>query len=89
MGVGSNMVTSQVNVTTSATLLCAARRGRKEFHIFTGDAVMFIGPDNAVTSSTGFSRSGPNNYNLTLGYDGDVYAVMSSGSGTASVLEVF
>ena len=82
------MAYGQVSVGTTATLIAASRIGRKSITVFSGDSNMFFG-DSAVTASTGFAREGSDNYNIALEYEGALYAIMASGSGTCSFIEIY
>lgn len=77
--------TGQVSVGTSATLLVAARAGRK-YVILNPDSSVKIGPTNALTSANG----APTSYLIDgkLETEGDVYAIRTS-TGTVTYIEVY
>jgi hypothetical protein len=77
-----------VAVSTSAVKIVSARPGRKKLLVYTEDSNMYFG-DSSVTTSNGFARLGSDNYNLEIEFDGEMWAVMASGSGTCSIMEVF
>lgn len=83
---GSNMATGQVAVTTSATLVAAARAGRQMITLSPTTAVVYYVGNTGVTSSTGlYVAAGAS---ITLETAAAVYAVGASAV-TISYIEFY
>ncbi len=78
------MKTSQVTVTTTATLLVAADPHDQTVLLHTAQGACYIG-NAAVTSSTGFKVDNNNEVTLPLGAYEALYAITSSGTDTVYV----
>lgn len=76
---GSGVIaTGQVAVTTSDTLVCAARAGRNSVTISSASAVAFYVGATGVTSSTGLYVAAVAGASITLDTAAAVYAVGAS-----------
>lgn len=84
----SNIATAQVPVTTSATLVAAARAGRTSVTITSTSAVIFYVGATGVTASTGHYVAGVAGASVTISTQAAIYAVGASNL-TVSVLEVY
>lgn len=79
--------TGQVTVGTSATLIAAARAGRKDIVIVTHGATdVYLGGPN-VTTSTGSLLVGSKGTGFTITSEAAVYGVVSAGTQTVSYVE--
>lgn len=84
---GSGVIaTGQVAVTTSATLVAAARAGRKSITISSTSAVVFYVGAAGVTTGTGLYVAGAAGATVTLDTSAAVYAIGASAV-TLSYLE--
>lgn len=88
--VGSaNFTPAQVSVTTSATLIVAARAGRTLVTVEnTTTTDIYIG-GASVTTSTGHLLPGTKGASLTIPYTGALYGIVASGSATVTEAEVY
>lgn len=78
------MKTSQVTVTTTATLLVAADPHDQTVSLHAATGACFIG-NASVTASTGFKIDNGDKVTLPLGAYEALYAITSSGSDTVYV----
>jgi hypothetical protein len=78
------MKTSQVTVTTTATLLVAADPHDQTVSLHSAQGACFIGNAN-VTSTTGFKVDNNTEVTLPLGAYEALYAITSSGTDTVYV----
>jgi hypothetical protein len=78
------MKTSQVTVTTTATLLVAADPHDQTVLLHSAQGACFLG-NAAVTSSTGFKIDNNTKVTLPLGAYEALYAITSSGTDTVYV----
>lgn len=91
-----NLATAQVSVgasggtgTNGATLIVAARTGRKETTIVNhGTTALYLGP-SAVTAATGQLLAGVAGEGITYSGGAALYGITASGSQTVSVAEVY
>lgn len=85
----SNQATNQVSVASSATLICAARSGRKEVTIVNhGTTDVFLGA-TGVAATTGLLLAGVKGTGQTMSGGAAVYGIAASGSQTVSFQEVY
>jgi hypothetical protein len=85
----ANLATAQVSVGATATLIVAARAGRKEVTIVNhGTTALYLGP-SAVSATTGQLLAGVAGEGVTYSGGAAVYGVTVSGSQTVSVAEVY
>lgn len=85
---GSSIVTGQVAVTTSSTLVAAARTGRQSITITSTSAVVFYVGATGVTTATGLYVAAAAGATVTLNTAAAVYAIGASAV-TLSYLETF
>ena len=85
----SNIATGQVAPTTSATLIANARTGRQSIAIVqNGTTPVYLGT-SGVTSSTGILLTGTLGAAISLDYQGAIYAITASGTGSISFVETY
>ena len=78
---------AQTTVTSAATsILVAADSRRRLIFRNTGTVIVYIGQDNTVTTSIGYPIGVGQTFYLN-DYKGAVYGIVSSTSGTLSVIE--
>jgi hypothetical protein len=81
---------NQVSVTTAATLIVAARAGRRSVGIVNhGTTAVYLGPANTVTTSNGLLLTGTAGASVVLDYSGNVYGIVGAGSQTVSYGEEY
>jgi len=85
---GESMATGQVAVTTSATLVVAARTGRQKVTLSSTTAVVFYVGNIGVTSATGLYVAAAAGASITLDTAAAVYAVGASAV-TISYIEFY
>jgi hypothetical protein len=88
---GSNMAYAAVSVTTTATLIRAAKSGRESLTVQNLAAAtdVYVGPDSSVTTSNGLKiaqAGGSANYNE---YTGALYGIVASGTADVRYAEVY
>ena len=89
IGVGT-FATAQVSVSTTATLIVAARAGRRSVTIMQhGTTAVYLGPANTVTTSNGMLLLGTAGTAITTDYSGNVYGIVGSGTDTVSYAEEY
>jgi hypothetical protein len=85
----SSIATNQVSVGTAATLICAARAGRKAITIIQeGTTLVRLGA-SGVTVLTGIPLPGTQYASFTIDGGAAVYGIVASGSQTVSYAETF
>ncbi len=84
---GDSLATGQVAVTTSATLVVAARAGRQKVSITSTSAVVFYVGGPGVTAANGHYVAGTAGATITLDTAAAVYAV-GAGAVTLSYIEL-
>ena len=83
----ANFAPAQVSVAATATPLVTARAARRSVTIYnTGTAAIYLG-GSGVTATSGFPI--PSGGTLTVAFAGALYAITASGTGAASLYEVF
>jgi hypothetical protein len=86
----ANLATAQVSVAATATLIVAARAGRKEVTIINhGTTDLYLGSSSGVTTSTGQLLAGVKGEGVTYSGGAAIYGIAASGSQTVSVAEVY
>lgn len=81
---------SQVTITTTATITAIARANRSAVTIQNhGATAAYCGPDNTVTTTTGFRLPGVDGASITIPAWPVVYCIVGAGSQVVSVLESF
>lgn len=86
----STLATNQVSVTTSATLIVAARSGRRAVTVVQhGTTAVYLGASSGVTTSTGVLLIGTAGSAVELCHAGDVYGIVASGSVTVGYAEEY
>lgn len=84
-----NMATGQVSVGNTPTLIAASRAGRLGITIENlGVVDIFIG-NSGVSITTGMLLSGVKGAAMSLLFNGAIYGIVSAGTQSVSVLEVF
>lgn len=87
MAVGLNA--AQATVATTATLIIAARPGRKEVTIVQhGTADVFFGP-YGVTTSTGALLTGTKGTSVKIATEAAIYGIVAAGTQAVSAVETF
>lgn len=76
--------TSQVTVTTTATLLVTANRADQMVYLHSKHAIFVGGP--GVTTSTGYQMDNGDKLSMMLSDNESLYAISSSGTGTVQVM---
>jgi hypothetical protein len=86
-----NMVTAQVSVATTATLIAAARPGRDTIIIanVTGTQQVYIGNSASVTAATGFLLPASIGASIAVDCTSAVYGIAVTAAQTVSVLETY
>ena len=85
----ANLATAQVSVAATATLIVAARTGRKEVTIVNhGATAVYLGP-SGVATTTGQLLAGVAGEGITYSGGAAVYGIAATGSQTVSVAEVY
>jgi hypothetical protein len=85
----ANLATAQVSVAATATLIVAARVGRKEVTIVNhGTTAVYLGP-SGVATTTGQLLAGVAGEGITYSGGAAVYGIAATGSQTVSVAEVY
>lgn len=79
--------TGQATVGTSATLIAAARPGRKDIVIINHSTVDVYVGGAGVTTSTGALLIGVKGAGLTITTEGPVYGIVGSGTEPVSYVE--
>ncbi len=88
--VPSNGAHGQVSVGTTATLIAAARTGRKNILVLNeGTTDVRIGVSSAVTTGTGLLLVGAKGQGILLDGGAAVYGIVGSGSQVVSCWEAF
>lgn len=83
------LATAQVSVAATATLIVAARTGRKEVTIVNhGTTAVYLGP-SGVATTTGQLLAGVAGEGITYSGGAAVYGIAATGSQTVSVAEVY
>lgn len=77
--------TSQVSVTTTATLLVAANPHDQMVYLHSSSGTIYIGA-SGVTSSTGYRMDNGDKLSVQLGDNEALYGICSSGSATMGVM---
>jgi hypothetical protein len=85
----SNVNAGQVSLTSSATLIVAARPGRKEVTIVNNSTTMLYLGGSGVTTTTGLLLAGVTGEGVTISGGAAIYGVVASGSEPVSFLEVY
>lgn len=85
----SNIATGQVSVGTSATLIVAARSGRKNVIIVQGGTTNVYLGGSTVTTATGGELVGIEGTGFQIDGAAAVYGVVGSGTQTVSYVETF
>lgn len=86
----ANLATAQVSVGATATLIVAARAGRKEVTIVNhGTTALYLGSSSGVTTSTGQLLAGVAGEGITYSGGAAIYGITASGSQTVSAAEVY
>lgn len=83
---GASIFTSQVAVTTAATLVAAARTGRQKISISSTSAVVFYVGPSGVTAANGFYVAAAAGATVTLDTAAAVYAI-GAAAVTLTVIE--
>jgi hypothetical protein len=85
----ANIATGQVSVASTATLIVAARAGRKEATIVNNSTTaVFLGA-SSVTPSSGLLLAGVVGEGITITGGAAIYGITATGSETVSYLEVY
>lgn len=85
----ANLITNQVTVSTTATLLLASRPGRRQAVLVQlGTTDVFIG-GSAVTTTTGVLLTGTKGATLTIETTGAIYGIVGAATQAVSVAETF
>lgn len=86
---GASMDTNQVSITTSATLIVAARTTRRSVTVTNlGTTAIYIGP-SGVTTTTGSLLIGTAGAAISIPTTAAVYGIVSSGTQSVSYIEVY
>jgi len=85
----SNIAVNQVSVATSATLIVAARAGRKSVMIMNEGATDVRIGGSGVTTGTGVLLYGQKGSGLVLDGGAAIYGIVASGSQSVSYLEAY
>lgn len=81
---------NQVSVAATATLIVAARTGRRAVSVINHSAVnIFLGNSASVTVSNGALLLGTVGTAVSFEYSGDVYGISTSGSNVVSYVEEY
>jgi hypothetical protein len=76
--------TSQITVTTTATLLVTANRADQMVYLHSKHAIYVGGPN--VTSSTGYLMDNGDKLSMMLSDNESLFAIAGAGSGTMQVM---
>lgn len=79
--------TNQATVGTTATVIAAARPGRKTITIVNGGTTDVYVGGASVTTSTGVLLTGTKGAGFTVDTEGPVYGIVASGTQAVSYLE--
>jgi len=86
----TRIASSQVTVAATATITAIARSNRQAVTIQNHGAVAaYCGPDNTVTTTTGFRLPGVDGASITIPSSAIVYCIVAAGSQVVSVIESF
>ena len=86
----ANFNTKQVTITTSATVIVPANSSRRGVIITnTGTTDVYIGKDNALTTSIGDLLAGVKGAFVSIPTTSQVYGIVGSGSQVVSYMEVY
>lgn len=86
----SRIASSQVSVTTTATITAIARSQRQAVTIQNhGATAAYCGPDATVTTANGFRLPGVDGASITVATSAVIYCIVGAGSQTVSVIEAF
>ncbi len=84
-----NVATAQVSVTTSATLIAAARAGRRSITVEQlGTTAVYLGA-TGVTTATGVLLPGTVGSSVTLNFTGALYGIVATGTQTVAEFELY
>lgn len=85
-----NIVTNQVSVGASATLICANRNARMALTIVNnGSTAVYLGADTNVLTTTGVLLPGTVGASFTFDGSAAVWGITAGGSVTVSYVETF
>ena len=89
--VPEGLETGQVSVGTGATLICAARPGRRSVTLrnLTGTARVFAGGSNAVTTANGMLIVAAEGDGLVISGSMAIYGIAEGSAQTVSFAETF
>ena len=83
------LVTGQVSIGTSATLILPARRNRRSLLVVQhGSNAVYIGADENVTATTGVLLTGTAGVGLSIPTTGEVWGIAGSAQ-TVSFIEIY
>ena len=85
----SNIAAGQVSVASTATMIVAARTGRKEVTIVNNSTTAVYLGVSSVTSSSGLLLAGVVGEGITITGGAAIYGATATGSETVSYLEVY
>lgn len=86
----ANLATTQVSVTTTATLLVPQRLGRSSVTVVNhGTTAVYVGNSASVTTATGVLLNGAAGASLVLGTTSPLYGIVTAGTQVVSVAEGF
>jgi hypothetical protein len=85
----NNLATNQVSVGATATLIVAARTGRKNVTIFQEGSVLVRVGASGVTTATGVPLVGVQGSNIIIEGGQAIYGIVAAGTQTVSFMEVY
>jgi hypothetical protein len=77
--------TSQVSVTSTATLLVTANRADQSVYLHSSSGVIYLG-NSDVTTSTGYRMDNGDKLTMQLSDNESLYGIVSSGTATMMVM---